>query len=900
MSSLVIVESPAKAKTISRFLGKGFQVEASYGHVRDLPEKADEIPAKVKGEKWARFGVNIEKNFEPVYVVPASKKKYVDKLKKALDKADELLLATDEDREGESISWHLLQILKPDVPVRRIVFHEITPEAIQHALENARELDEALVHAQESRRILDRLYGYSLSPVLWKKVQSGLSAGRVQSVAVRLIVEREEERQAFVTSTYWDLEAQFQSNMGGFNASLARVSGRRVASGKDFDSSTGKLKGNALVLGKDEANVLAEDLERQLPWVVSKVEEKPGKQRPAPPFTTSTLQQEANRKLGFSADRTMRIAQKLYEGVDLGNGERIGLITYMRTDSVTLSQRALNEAQVEIGRMYGKEYAEGSRVYRTKARNAQEAHEAIRPTQLGRRPQDVADALDKDERKIYELIWKRTIASQMPDARVMRTSVEISAHTPTGDEAVFHASGKKIEFPGYLRAYVEGSDDPAAEIGDQETLLPHLEVGQKIPRANGRHNGAATATGLEALRSREHVTSPPARFTEASLVKKLEEEGIGRPSTYASIISTIQNRGYIFKQPKSNALVPTFTAMAVTNLMRSHFADYVDIGFTARLEEELDEIASGSRDWIEHVKQFYRGKDAEAAEHPGLEQLIVREQERIGLPVVKLGVETDTGKDVVVRIGRYGPYVMRGEGGEGNVANIPAQVAPADFAVGEAVELIKRRAEGPRSLGVDPKSGMKVYVARGRFGPYVQLGETPEGKGDKPRRASLPKGMTEDTADLETALRLLSLPRELGVHPESGVSVLANIGRFGPYVQADKDFRSIKADDDIYTITFERALELLAEPKAGRRGAAAKSVLKDLGKNPEGTEIQVLDGRYGAYVTDGKVNATLPRDTDPASVTMDQALELIAAKAKAGGGKKGGAKKAARKSAKTK
>ncbi len=886
MTSLVIVESPAKAKTISRFLGKDYIVEASFGHIRDLPENAEQIPESVKGEKWARFGVNLDSNFEPVYVVPESKKKQVAKLRQALKNADELLLATDEDREGESISWHLLEVLKPKCPVKRIVFHEITPEAIRDALDNARDVDTRLVNAQESRRIVDRLYGYSLSPVLWKKVQSGLSAGRVQSVAVRLLVEREEERRAFVSSEYWDLEAQFRAGSGGFAATLSSLDGKRIATGRDFDASTGKLK-NAKVehLDGKSAKDLAKDAEGSLPWTVSKVEGKPGKQRPAPPFTTSTLQQEANRKMGFTADRTMRIAQKLYEGVDLGDGERIGLITYMRTDSVTLAERALGEAQREIENMYGKDYAQGPRRYRTKSRNAQEAHEAIRPTQFGRRPQDIERYLSKEEARVYELIWKRTLASQMPEADVLRTTIEITAPCRRGP-AVFSVSGKKILFPGYLRAYVEGSDDPAAELGDKETILPDLREGQTI----GREPGPATFGDVKA---NQHVTMPPARYTEAALVKKLEEEGIGRPSTYASIITTIQNRGYANSAKSGGALVPTFTAMAVTNLMRSHFADYVDLKFTARMEEELDEIADGARDWVDHVRQFYYGASgATAADSTGLASRIEREVERIGFPDTALGEDPETAEPIVLRIGRYGPYLVRGEGGDGNRANVPPDIAPADLTVEDAAQMIRRKAEGPRAVGTDPKSGLTVYAARGRFGPYVQLGETGDSK-EKPRRASLEKDMAEDDVDLETALHLLSLPRELGTHPETGTPILANNGRYGPYVQMDRDFRSIKEPDSPYTITLERALELLAQPKQGRRAAAKKAVLKDLGES-----IQVLDGRYGPYVTDGDTNATLPKDTAPESITLEQAKELIAAKAKSGGGRKKAAKKAVKKSVK--
>jgi DNA topoisomerase-1 len=693
------------------------------------------------------------------------------------------------------------------------------------------------------------------------------------------------ERRAFVASEYWDLEAGLRSGAGEFKAKLARLGGRRVASGQDFDATTGKLKARDVeVLGRDAATALAKDLIDRLPWRVSKMESRPASQSPSPPFTTSTLQQEANRKLGYGAERTMRIAQRLYEGIDLGGGERVGLITYMRTDSFTLSDRALGEARDQIVSLYGEKYAhpKGPRRYKTKTRNAQEAHEAIRPTSLARRPQDVAPFLESDEARVYELIWKRTIASQMADAALERTTLEITATTADTRDAVFTASGKKILFPGFLRAYVEGSDDPGAELGDQESILPDLREGQQLDRSPG------SPARVETLDPKQHVTVPPARYTEASLVKKLEEEGIGRPSTYASIISTIQGRGYVF--PQGKALVPTFVAMAVTNLLRTHFTDYVDLKFTARLEEELDEIAEGGSEWIQHLRAFYRGGGSNGfARHQGLENVIAREVEKIGLPDVALGEDPATGLKLAVRIGRYGPYVARGEGGEGNVGNIPEKIAPADFRIEDALAAIAAKSEGPRVVGTDPKSGEKVFAAVGRFGPYVQLGT-----GEKPRRASLPKGMDPEAADLELALKLLSLPRELGADPETGTPILANIGRFGPYVQKDRDFRSLKAGDDVYTITFERALELLAEPKGARRGAAAKTVLKDLGKGPGGETIQILDGRYGPYITDGTVNATVPSTTTPTDVTMEQAMALLSAKGKSPAkARKGAAKKAA-------
>lgn len=888
MTSLVIVESPAKAKTISNFLGKGYRVEASFGHVRDLPASKKEVPEAYKKEKWAEFAVNIEDQFQPIYVISPEKRKHVTELKKALKDADELILATDEDREGESISWHLLELLKPKVPVHRIVFHEITREAIKEAMATPRKVDENLVRAQESRRIVDRLFGYKLSPVLWRKIQRGLSAGRVQSAALRLIVEREEERRAFHSSVYWDLEAEIDSPTGPFKATLVSVGGKRLATGKDFDPATGKLKNDSVfhLDNEEKTTRLLERVRGALPWEVSAVEEKPATQRPYPPFTTSTLQQEANRKLGYPAKRTMRIAQRLYEGIDLGDGERVGLITYMRTDSVVLSERAMAEAQQVIKRQYGEEYARGFRPYKTKTRNAQEAHEAIRPTELGRLPQSVKRYLDKEELDLYELIWKRTLASQMPDAKLLRTNVEITAESGEGKKAVFTTSGKKITFPGFLRAYVEGSDDPNADIGDKEVILPDLQPGQKVHDPKAASGGKELT--LKSLGEKHHETQPPARFSEAALVKKLEDEGIGRPSTYASIISTIQDRGYVFLN-KSRQLVPTFVAMAAINLLRKHFEEYVDLKFTARMEEELDQIADGQIEWIDHVRSFFRG----TPETPGLESLVDSKAKTIDFPDTTIGEDPESGQKIDVRIGKYGPYLVRGENGSGTIANIPKETAPADLTLEKALELLNQKEDGPRNLGVDPDTQLPVYTMVGRFGAYVQLGETPEDKkAPKPRRASLDPGQQPDTITLGEALELLSYPKELGTHPETGKPVIVNKGRFGPYVGHEKDFRSLKKTDEIGKVTLERALELLAEPKRGRGGASAsKNVLKDLGKNSEGTAIQLLEGRYGPYVSDGKTNATLPKGSDPESLTLEKGLELIAAKAKAGGGAKKGTRK---------
>jgi DNA topoisomerase-1 len=874
---LVIVESPAKAKTLSRFLGDKYRVEASFGHVRDLPEKASEVPKEIKDKPWGRMAVDVEGDFKPYYVIPADKKRHIQSLKEALKDASEVLLATDPDREGESISSHLKEVLKPKVPTRRIVFHEITEEAVREALATAHELDEHLVKAQEGRRILDRLYGYTLSPVLWKKVQTGLSAGRVQSVAVRLIVEREEERRAFRKAGYWDLEARIAGEGREFAATLVRVGSQRLATGKDFDATTGRLKeDNVRLLSEADARTLATDLRGRLPWSVTDVEERPVTQRPSPPFTTSTLQQEANRKLGFSADRTMRAAQGLHDE---------GLISYHRTDSTTLSQKALSEAGRVIGEIFGSEFHTGPRQYQTKVRNAQEAHEAIRPTDFRRKPQDLG-GLDADEARIYELVWKRAIASQMADARLLRTTVEITARGADGAMSIFSATGKAIQFPGYLRAYVEGSDDPAAALDDQETILPKLTRGQPVNGSGERAAGGVVLMGLE---PKGHETTPPARYTDASLVKRLEDEGIGRPSTYASIISTILRRGYVFRQGK--ALVPSFTAFAVTQLLRNHFADYIDLGFTAEMEEDLDQVAEGQRGSYDFIREFYRG----SKERPGLESR-VQNDDRISYPAVDLGIDEESGLPLRVRIGRYGPFVQRGEGGAGNTASLPDDVAPADFAVDQAVELLKAKAEGPRVLGKDDATGQTVYLMSGRFGAYVQLGETPEKsvKAPKPKRASLPANQTEATITLDAALRLLDLPREVGRHPDDDQPIVANFGRFGPYIKHGDEFRSLDSDDEVFEVTLDRAVELLRQPKRSRRQKAARTVLHQLGAHPgSGAAVQLLAGRYGPYVTDGKTNASLPKTADPAKFTLEEAVALLKAREEAGPSKRPMRKRAA-------
>jgi DNA topoisomerase-1 len=880
---LVIVESPAKARTLSRFLGTKYRVEASYGHIRDLPESAAEVPAEIKGKPWGRMGVDTDGDFTPYYVVPADKRKNVTALRAAMKDASELILATDPDREGESISWHLKELLKPKVKVRRIVFHEITEEAVKAALAEAHDVDENLVRAQESRRILDRLYGYTLSPVLWKKVQTGLSAGRVQSVAVRVIVEREEERIAFRAASYWDLEAKLRGGSMEFTATLAKVAGQRVATGKDFDSK-GVLESNTVrLLGEKDAQSLRETLMRRLPWTVTSVEEKPYTQRPSPPFTTSTLQQEANRKLGFSSERTMQIAQRLFQGMDLGGGDLEGVISYHRTDSTTLSQKALAEAATAVKELYGPEY-HNQRQYQTKVRNAQEAHEAIRPTHFNRTPASLEKILETDELKVYELIWKRAVASQMADAKMLRTSVEITGETNDGGPVTFTASGKAIEFPGYLRAYVEGSDDPGAELADQDTVLPKLSVGDQVWSPD-KLDKELILLGLDA---KGHETSPPARYTEASLVKRLEEEGIGRPSTYAPTVATIQRRGYISKQGK--ALVPSFTAFAVTRLLRNHFGDYVDIGFTAEMEEILDKISNGEKNWLQFLAEFYRGD----TKHRGLEHLVEDKGQSIEYPIIELGRDPESNLPVRVRIGRYGPFLQLGDQNDGGPrASLPEDLAPADLTIEKAIALLKAKAQGPKSLGVDPISGQHVYVMHGRFGAYVQLGETPEDRDIKPRRASLGRDNSEETITLEIALKLLSLPRELGTG-EDGEPILANVGRFGPYVKQGTEFRSLEDTDDVYSISLERAKELLAQPKKSmRRARQAPKELKALGKHPEsGVDVKVLDGRYGPYVTDGTTNASVPKGTQVEALTMAGAVELLKAREGMGGKKAKGFKKA--------
>ena len=859
MTTLVIVESPTKAKTIRNFLPSGYQVTASMGHIRDLPQSASEIPAAVKGEQWAQLGVNIEKNFEPLYVIPKDKKKVVKELQDSLKLADELVLATDEDREGESISWHLLQVLKPKVPVKRMVFHEITEEAIRSAIQNCRQVNDNLVHAQETRRILDRLVGYTLSPLLWKKIAAGLSAGRVQSVAVRMLVIRERARRAFKTGTYWDLKAALTSlDDRPFEAKLVALDGKKLATGADFDEATGQIAaGKKVVLLNEEQAQTLRDRLRSGDWTVADIEERPNTRKPSPPFTTSTLQQEANRKLRLSARDTMRTAQSLYEQ---------GYITYMRTDSVHLSQQAIEAARACVTELYGANYLSPQpRQYATKAKGAQEAHEAIRPAgSTFRTPQQTG--LSGRELQLYDLIWKRTVACQMADARQTFVSAQIRV-----ENAEFRASGKRIDFPGFFRAYVEGSDDPDAAIEDREVLLPPLTKGDRV-----------NCQDLEALR---HDTQPPARYTEAALVKMLENEGIGRPSTYASIIGTIVDRGYA--QQLGNALVPTFTAFAVTGLLENHFPDLVDFGFTAQMERTLDEISTGKTSWLPYLRQFYLGDG-------GLDTQVKVRESAIDPAEARTIVLEDLNADI--RIGRYGAYVeVVDDQGATIKASLPKDLTPADLDAEQIAALIRQKTEGPASIGNHPETGESIYVLTGAYGPYVQLGEVTD-ENPKPKRTSLPRGVTPENLTLELALGLLSLPRLLGQHPETSRPVKASLGRFGPYIVHDmgkdggQDYRSLKADDDVTTITLERALELLAQPKASR-SRKQKTPLRELGPHPDDNEpVNLYQGPYGIYVQHGKVNAGLAEGQTVESLTLAEALELLAAKA-------GSKKKTARKTA---
>ena len=888
---MVIVESPAKAKTIGRFLSDAYLVDSSYGHVRDLPRRADERPDAIREEKWGELGVNVDADYEPVYIVPEEKRPHVERLRKALKQADRLILATDEDREGESISWHLLELLEPAVPVERIVFHEVTPEAIEAALETPRALDRNLVAAQESRRILDRLFGYSLSPLLWRKIQAGLSAGRVQSVAVRLLVQRERERAVFHSAKYWDLEATVAGAEGSCRTTLRQLGRARLPTGKDFDPSTGKIKGKGMRgLSEEQAKALIPGL-RVGAWSVSKIKASPVTSRPAAPFTTSTLQQEASRKLGFNATRTMRAAQRLYEGVDLGT-EREGLITYMRTDSVTLAASALDEAQEVIRARFGDNFAKGARIYASKTRNAQEAHEAIRPTHIHRDPQQLQGVLPSDQLRLYELIWQRTLASQMPNAKLERTVVEFTVplSKKVDDPAIFEARGQRILFPGYLRVYQESSDDPEDERSGSEQPLPTFATGEKV--------------AVKSITPKRHETLPPPRFTEASLIKRLEEEGLGRPSTYAAILDTLQARDYAFKI--KTALAPTFLAFAVTDLLERHFGDLVEPRFTAQMEETLDDIARGEADAVTHLQHFYRGN----REEPGLEPRIDQELPNIAFPALPVGDDPESGDPMIVRIGRFGPYLQKGQGENGSSVSLPLDLPPADLSVDKAAELFASKGDGPRKLGRDPESGLEVLLQTGRYGAYVQLGPNPPSDGKrtkktarKPKRASVPKEMKLEEVTIEDALTWLSLPRNLGRDPKTGEDVIAASGRYGPYVQSGKESRSLQDEDDVYTIGLDRALDLLAEPRSASFQRRQRSkVLAEIGKHPQsGAPIQALQGPYGPYVSDGTTNARIPAGLEPASLDLERAITLIAERASQPkrGARRAATKKASRKAART-
>jgi DNA topoisomerase-1 len=855
-TKLVIVESPSKARTIAGYLGRGYVVESSVGHIRDMPDRAAEIPARYRGEPWARLGVNVDDNFEALYVVHSDKRPQVSKLKALLKDADELLLATDEDREGEAIAWHLVQELKPKVPTHRMVFHEITPEAIARAIASPRDVDQGLVDAYQARRVLDRLYGYEVSPVLWKKVMPKLSAGRVQSVATRMVVDRERERIAFRAASYADLEAEFATAEHGrredgeptsFTANLVTVDGRRVAQGRDFTSSGELRSTDVLHLDAAAAAALAERLDGAS-FSVASVERKPYRRSPYAPFRTTTLQQEASRKLGFSAKHTMSVAQRLYEN---------GYITYMRTDSVTLSQTAISAARRQAAELYGASYVpDAPRTYASKVKNAQEAHEAIRPAgDSFRTPAQVArDRLSSDERRLYELIWQRTVASQMKDATGESVSVRVAGTSSAGERAEFGATGKVISFYGFLKAYVEGADDPTADLDDRERRLPQVV-----------ENDPLTVLRLAPA---EHSTRPPARYTEASLVKELEDREIGRPSTYASIIGTILDRGYVFK--KGTALVPSFLAFAVVTLLERHFGQLVDYEFTARMEDVLDAIARGEAERVPWLRRFYFGANGDR----GLKSLVsdigdIDARDVSSFPLA--------GTDIVVRVGRYGPYLER----DGQRVNVPEDLAPDELTIEKAEELLSQP-NGDVVLGTDPGTGRVLVAKAGRFGPYVteQLGEAlPASSGPasaKPRSSSLLKSMSLDSVTLDDAVRLLSLPRTLG--ELDGETVTVQNGRYGPYAKKGSDSRSLESEDQLFTLTLAEAKELFAQPKTRGRGArAAAPPLRELGDDPAtGKPMVIKDGRFGPYVTDGETNASLRKGDDVATVTIERAAELLA------------------------
>ena len=853
---LVIVESPAKAKKIGGYLGNDYKVLASMGHVRDLPAKAAEIPAAVKKESWSRLAVNVEKDFEPLYVVAPEKKKVVKELKAALKDSDELILATDEDREGESIGWHLLQLLDPKVPVKRMVFSEITKEAIQKAIANPRELDNDLVTAQETRRVLDRLFGYTLSPLLWTKIRPKLSAGRVQSVAIRILVNRELERLAFKSGTYWDLKAELNTDKNeSFSATLHTVDGKRVAQGRDFDENTGQLKPDADVVLLDETR--AKDLESQLqtaPWTVAKVESRNQTRKPPEPFKTTTMQKEAIRKLSMSSEMAMQVAQRLYEA---------GHITYMRTDSVNLSTEAITAARARATDLYGEDYLSPEpRQFTNKSASAQEAHEAIRPS--GTEMKTAKElGLHGPEAKLYSLIWKRTMATQMADAQLRFHTVTLAAGATR-----FRASGRQVVFPGFFRAYVEGVDDPEAAMDDQESSLPEMQESQSV-----------SPKEVEAL---GHETKPPARYNEATFLSTLEENGIGRPSTYSSIIATIQKRDYVRKT--NNQLIPTFTALAVTRLLEEHFPKLVDIGFTAGMEKTLDEIASGTAERLPYLTSFFSGPE-------GLNDQVEAKKE--GIDPRKACTLQLAGLTSSVRVGKYGPYLEKiRENADPVTASIPDDIAPADLSNEEAEKLVELKERGPQALGVHPEEGVPIYVKAGPFGPYLQLGDQQEDSEKKPKRVGIPKNCDPMTIELDKAIQYLNLPKRLGHHPEDNKVVNAGVGRFGPYVQHAGKYKSLGKDDDVLTVTLDQAVELLKQAKT----RSAPTPLRELGKHPEDDEmVAIFEGRYGPYVKHNKINATVPQGYEINDVTLEQGIGWIDEKAAKKGVKSAKKKKKAAK-----
>ena len=877
-TKLVIVESPAKARKIGSFLGDEYVVEASVGHIRDLPQRAADIPKEYKKFAWAKEGVNIEEEFAPLYVINPDKKSKVAELKELMKDADELILATDEDREGEAIAWHLIEVLRPKIPVRRMVFHEITKDAIQKAAKETRDLDYRLVDAQETRRVLDRLYGYRLSPVLWKKVMPRISAGRVQSVATRLIVERERERMAFISSAWWDLAAACAP---GFSARLLSLDGKRVATTNDFDSNGGikeKSASNILLLDEAAARELVQSLNGQS-LVVKSLEESPRTERPKPPFTTSTMQQDAGSRLGWGAQLTMRIAQRLYEN---------GYITYMRTDSVTLSSSSITAARSSAQSLYGKEFVPDTpRVYEGKTKNAQEAHEAIRPAgESFRTPGELAPELSRDEFALYDLIWKRTIASQMSDAKKQQMRVDFDVKTKTGEDAIFRANGSVITFAGFLAAYEDIVEDKA-DIEDTDRRLPAMSVGEKIKVNEYSCEG--------------HETKPPARYTEPTLVKKLEELGIGRPSTFASIMQTIQDRGYVAK--RGRALVPTFLAFSVTGLLEQHFTKLIDYEFTASMEEDLDRIANGDEERVAWLTKFFYGSE----NNPGLADLSAD----LGAIDAQAINTMKMGEDIEIRVGRFGAYLQQGQGDDRKFANIPEEMAPDELTLPKAIELLAKPS-GERKLGVDPETGLEVIAKSGRFGAYitevfpeeiVEEGAKKKRKkkdAPKPKTASLLSTMSLDTVDLSDALRLLSLPRTLGTYQDDVITV--QNGRYGPYMKHGTDSRTLTSEDQLFSIGLDEAIEIYKQPKVRRRGVA-KPPLKELGKDPQtARDVIVKDGRFGVYVTDGETNATLRRGDAVELLTLERALELLAGRRaweieNPGGSKKKG--KRAKKSAPT-